>query len=85
MHLKLASEPLTHISHFHHFVSAYETNKEMVDKLIEMIDDALKTAKGSLEPVIVEQDCLEHIFVVYPSGTIGLYRIVGRYEVVRDE
>ena len=81
MHLKLKSDSKTHLSLFHHLVSSYQTNDETVKGLEGMLKSAIEIAKSTKEAQIVEQDSLEHIFVVYPSGTVCLYREVGSYEV----
>lgn len=82
MRLKLKDE-IIHLSHLHRCVSAYHTDPETVGYLQQDIVAALAKSKQH-GAIIVEQDCLEHIFVVFPSGTIGLYRKVGSYEVYDD-
>ena len=84
MYLKQKPEHKVHISHLHHFVSAYETNEENVKWLEDMIKEALKVAREKTESQIVDQDCLEHIFVCYPFGTVSLYRRIADYEVIND-
>jgi hypothetical protein len=80
MRLEREGSQVIHLSHLHRYVSAYETNKTTLEDLEQDIQIALLEAKQH-GPVIVQQDCLEHIFIVFPSGTIGLYRLVGNYEV----
>jgi hypothetical protein len=70
-----------HLSHFHSYVSAYFTTKETVGELEQAILLAQEQAKESKDAQIVEQDCLEHLFIVFPSGSICLYRLVGDYEI----
>ena len=73
-----------HISHLHRYVSAYETNKEMVADLVQDIEDALKEAKKTEEPVIVDQDG-EMCFHVHASGTITLMLPWKQYKILRSE
>jgi len=68
-----------HISHYFNLVSAYHLNPENLDRLVESIREAIVKAKETGEGVIVEQDCLEHIFVVHPSGAISLYACMGTF------
>jgi len=82
MRLKLKEEVI-HLSHLHRYVSSYATNKETIENLQQDILVALEVSE-QYGPQIVEQDCLEHIFVVFPSGIISLYRKVGDYEVYDD-
>jgi hypothetical protein len=62
-------------------VSAYESSPERVKDLAEALELAVLNAKACGSSIIVDQDSLEHIFVVFPSGNIGLYRQCGMYEV----
>jgi len=64
-------EERLHISHLHHYVSAYVTSKERVDDLVEALVWGLKQAKDTTTAVIVDQDG-EMFFVVYPAGQISL-------------
>lgn len=73
-----------HISRLHHYVSAYETNKEMVNDLVEDIEAALEKAKETHESIIVDQDGVM-CFHVYPSGTIALMLPWKRFKIVREE
>lgn len=68
-----------HISHYFNLVSAYHLSPENLDRLVESICEAVTKAKETGEGVIVEQDCLEHIFVVHPSGAISLYARMGTF------
>ena len=70
-----------HISHIFNLVSAYHLNHENVARLIEQINEAVVTAKKNTQSVIVEQDCLEHILVVRPSGVVSLYACMGTYSI----
>lgn len=70
-----------HISHYFNLVSAYHLNPENLDRLMELIREATVKAKETREGVIVEQDCLEHIFVVHPSGAISLYACMGTFTI----
>jgi hypothetical protein len=56
-------------------------NHENVARLIEQISEAVVTAKKNTQSVIVEQDCLEHILVVHPSGVVSLYACMGTYSI----
>jgi len=60
-----------HISHLHRYVSAYETNSQTVNDLINDLQTALDLASKKKEPQIVDQDG-EMFFVVYPYGLISL-------------
>lgn len=84
MHLKLVPGNKTHLSHFHPLVSAYETNDETIKDLEQSISDAIRKAKENTQPIIVDQDSIEHIFIVWPSGKISLYREVGCYEIFEE-
>jgi len=64
-------EESLHISHLHHYVSAYVTDKERVGALVTDLESAMRVAKATIEPQIVDQDG-EMFFVVYPSGKISL-------------
>jgi len=68
-----------HVSHIFNLVSAYHLNHENVARLIDQINEAVVTAKKNTQSVIVEQDCLEHILVVHPSGAISLYARMGTF------
>lgn len=70
-----------HISHYFNLVSAYHLNPDNLDRLMELIREAIPKAKESGEGVIVEQDCHEHIFVVHPSGAISLYACMGTFTI----
>jgi len=83
MLLKQKSQ-IIHLSHLHRYVSAYSTDRETIESLQQDILAALTESKQQNRAIIVEQDCLEHIFVIFPSGTISLYRNVGSYEVYDD-
>lgn len=72
----------TDLSHFHRLVSAYHISEELVEALAVSLEEAQKEARQSGESIIVEQDCLEHLFIVFPSGNVGLYRSVGTYQIV---
>jgi hypothetical protein len=74
-------ESVVHLSHFHRYVSAYETTTESVGELGRDIANAIEVARRTKKAQIVDQDCLEHVFIVYPSGAICLYRKVGSYTV----
>lgn len=82
--LKVKNTGIIHLSHFHRLVSAYVTSEESLADLEHKIIVAIREARLLNERRIVEQDCIEHIFVVFPSGTIALYREVGCYEVWND-
>ncbi len=71
----------THLSHIHRLVSAYATNDKTVADLSCAISWAKKEAKKQRESIVVCQDCLEHILVIHPSGTISLYRQISDWEV----
>ena len=71
----------THLSHFMHLVSAYENHR---DKIKELEDDILRGIEKAAKEkvcVIVEQDSLDFLFIVYTSGRLGLYANLGIYEV----
>jgi len=72
-----------HISHLHHYISAYETNEKMVNDLVEDIEEALEEAKKNTETIMVNQDG-EMCFNVHPSGTIVLMIPWKRYKIIRD-
>ena len=74
-----------HLSHYFNLVSAYHLNHENLDRLMESIREATIKAKETSEGVIVEQDCLEHIFVVHPSGAISLYACMGTFTIEDDK
>jgi len=73
-----------HISHLHHYVSAYETNKETIDELVEDIETALAEAKETGEFRVVDQDG-EMCFHVYPSGNFTLMIPWKRFKIIREE
>jgi hypothetical protein len=81
MKLKPIHHHPIHVSHFHRWVSAYETNEETVDWLIQMIKDAIQIAEQTKEPQIVCQDNYNHVFLVHPSKHISLYRKINLYKV----
>lgn len=85
MHLQQVADCKTHLSHFHILVSAYATCKENVDDLAVAIRAGQQQARASREDVIVDQDGMDHIFVVHPSGRVSLYRQVGIYDVIESE
>lgn len=64
-------EESLHISHLHHYVSAYVTDKERVESLVSDLESAIKVSKATTECQMVDQDG-EMFFVVYPSGLISL-------------
>ncbi len=80
--LKPVPEPKTDLSHFHRLVSAYQTNDESVEDLAVELEKAVQIAREKCESVVVDQDCLDHVFIVHPNA-IGLYRLVSTWEVVK--
>ena len=76
-------EALLHISHLHHYVSAYHTSKEDVDLLVSMIEEALVEAEASRESVIVNRDG-EMCFHAHPNGSLTLMVPWKHYRIVRD-
>lgn len=85
MHLRETGSNCIHISHFHHFVSAYETNEETVADLEEAIREAVVCAKAIGEGVIVDQDCGDHVFIVHPRGSISLMAERKSFEILPEE
>jgi len=85
MFLKRKDDIKTHISHFHHYVSSYETNEETVRWLEDLLVQGANEAKEKGESVIVDQDSMEHIFVCHPAGNVTLYREVGTFEVTLED
>jgi hypothetical protein len=80
--MRLVSKAQTiHLSHLHHLVSSYESSPERVKDLAEALELAILNAKACGSSIIVDQDCLDHIFVCFPSGSIGLYKQCGKYEI----
>jgi len=72
-----------HISHLHHYVSAYEYTKETLKDLVDDLERALEEAKKKTETIIVDQDG-EMFFCVYPSGLISLCFRWKNYKVIRE-
>lgn len=72
-----------HISHLHHYVSAYHLKKETVDDLAKDIEQALKQVEETHEPVIVDQDG-EMCFHVGRGGSITLMIPWKRFKIVRE-
>ena len=80
-HLKaIKDESRLHISHIHHYVSAYHTTEETVKQLAESIEWAISKAKETLEPQIVDQDG-EMCLIIHPSGSIKVMIPWKSYEV----
>lgn len=73
-----------HLSHYFHLVSAYELCQERLDDLIRDIEEAQKKAKETYESIVVEQDCLEHIMLVHPSGRVSLYACMGTFNISKE-
>ena len=84
MHLRELDSQCIHLSHFHKFVSAYESSKEMVEDLAEDIRMAVKKAKETKEAIIVCQDNSDHVFIVWPRGSISLMAERKRFEILEE-
>ena len=67
------------LSQFHSLVSAYETVPENVERLALDLEHAIVQAKASTKSVVVDHDCLEHVFIVHPSGAVTLYREISSW------
>jgi len=76
-------EQCLHISHLHHYVSAYECSAEMVADLVDALEQAIGRAKRTLVPQVVDQDG-EMFFLVGPLGRIDLCLRWKTYEVIRE-
>jgi len=77
-------EEKLHISHLHHYVSAYESSKEMVGQLRDDLNDALKLAARLRQPQIVDQDG-EMFFICYPNGDLSLCLRWKTYTALTDD
>ena len=71
VHVEQEGDQKLHISHLHHYVSAYELCDATVATLRESLVEGLKKARETSERVIVDQDG-EMFFVCNPSGTFTL-------------
>lgn len=77
-------EEKLHISHLHHYVSAYETNAGAVTVLVTSIEEAIEKAKRTKEIQVVDQEG-ECCFHVYPSGNITLMLPWKKYKIIKEE
>lgn len=83
MQLKPIDTHKVHIGNFMHLVSAYKPSKDKMEELWNDLQEAVEIAKRSRKSQIVEQDSLDFLFIVYPSGAVGLYGRMGLYEIVK--
>ena len=74
-----------HVSHFFHLISAYEMCQERFEWIYQLIREGIKKAEKTHESQIVDDDCMEHILICHPAGTISLYREIGCYKIMESK
>lgn len=77
-------EEKIHISHLYQYVSAYVNSEEEWKDLANMLEEALKVAKATVEVQIVDKDG-ECCFHVTPAGYIILMLPWKTYRILEEE